>query len=171
MTITEIDLSQEACDARLLEELIFLTKYPERWQQSTWGYTTASPSDWECGTVACLAGHGAVHAGLAEPDFGDLAGLSDAVYIEINAAGIALMQRNAPEGWFNSDPASDFTTLGAVLFGLPAHEAAELFDLGNTLGELWYLAARFTDGRVSMPEELAAKVAEIDSERASGDYL
>ena len=58
-------------------------------------------------------------------------------------------------------------SVGARLFGIDDRQAKWLFNGRNSLRKLWDLAAEFTNGRVTMPEELGDQVSAIDDARAA----
>ena len=51
--------------ARLDNEIAYLETHPEEWNQGLWIGTphNTTPQKWSCGTVACLGGFVAIHAG------------------------------------------------------------------------------------------------------------
>src|SRR5215213_1548053 len=158
-----IDLSQTACDARLRASLLDITEHPEHWEQACW--VAKWPQDgkdeevaaqlkgggWPCGTVACLAGNGAVRAGMVEFKIGDGYWLNEAAY--------ALLDEH--------DRRHGFRELAALLFGIDElAEQMQLFDSDNTLLELWNLAELFTAGRVTVPIDLVQRVVQVSEEMA-----
>lgn len=176
-----IDLSQDACDTRLLNELIFITQLAETcWSQDVWGVTEIDrahfyPDQWTpCGTRGCLAGWAAVHAGLAQPalqpieleEFGD----TPKYYLEITDTGAEMIHAAEltpdPREVPLYDIRQDFHALGLVLFGLESRFAAiSLFRSNHTLGSLWTSAYALTLGRIVLPRELEERVYLVDTSR------
>lgn len=170
-TIMDIDLSLEACDLRMYDALCGLTTDPDSWDQSTWGVTDVADwacpkrGSWPCHTFACLFGRLAIEAGLAEmgSQFED-----QGWWLQINDAGVALLHHYRSVSVAN-EPGEDklkFIQLGALLTRITFEQAQRMAEGGNTLGELWTLAQRYTDGRVVMPATLVNAVAYIDGQRA-----
>lgn len=172
----DLDLSREACERRINDALLEITNHPERWDQGVYacveGATleglreTLSRHEWPCNTFACLAGTVVIQAGYTEPEGPDIR-LHGACYLVINKAGQREL-RDHP--WYqrswNNNNKIDFGGLAALLCGLGPDQSGQIFDSDNTLRLLWELAARFTDGRITLPAELDAVVTNIDNERA-----
>lgn len=159
-----LDLSREACEERLRAGLLYITEHPKHWDQNTWGATTVSGPEYPCGTSACLFGHVAIAAGLAEPGRAYKTAGRPGWLLEINDAGIELLKYTVPMAPLAGVRLA-FLSLGALLLGLSGAQAYELSDLTNSLATLWRLAAEITEGRVSLPAELRAAVNKIDDAR------
>jgi len=155
MNLNHVDLTPEACDRRLFDCLVEITKNPEHWKQGSWGLADWSIKDstlneqlktnrsWPCGTTGCLAGTAIISEGLG--------------YFE----GGNLLVKSLDRHFFS------IGSVGARLFGIDDRQAKWLFNGRNSLRELWNLAAEFTNGRVTMPEELGDQVSAIDDARAA----
>ena len=174
MTTPSIDLSQGACEQRLKNALLEDTNNSDHWDQGVWVVLAGRVSEvmasverheWPCGTAACLAGTVVLQAGLVMP--GDRDHVLGDYFLIIDEAGQQLLldfpwcQRN----W--TDPELDFGGLAALLAGLNITQAARIFDADNSLRTLWDLAAEFTHGRVTLPDELVERVTTIDAQRTA----
>lgn len=117
----------------LRKELQYITDHPEAWVQETW--LDPDPNS-GCGSVGCLAGNAAVHAGRA------------------------ILKRDEDGEWYEPDhPSGCFLELGAELFGINEDEAEWLFEGDNSLQELWEIASDITNGEIEVPVELREKTA------------
>lgn len=173
-----IDLSQDACDRRMLRELRFVTELADScWDQDIWGLTTTDRAHFypdeetPCGTRGCLAGWSAIHAGLALPMLNPAPGqmYEDVQYfLEITETGVEMIKTSTiteidGPGY---DATQDFFTLGAILLGLPDRKTAlQLFKSNHTLGSLWRSALQLTMGRVQLPSDLIDRVIIVDTAR------
>lgn len=153
---------REKQDEILRGGLMRLTLQPELWKQDTY-LDPASFYDRrvqpqavnECGTVGCLAGWMVHDAGLVRHD---PAGVR--VYDLDAAARLGITEEEFTHAGSGS---IDWEGVGGRLAGLNYGQAVCMFAGFNTLRTLWAFAAEFTDGRVTLPEELAGRVAAIDA--------
>jgi hypothetical protein len=173
MTGHEITPERAKQDEILRGALMRLTMQPELWMQSTyldpvaeydvanrpWLAQVTPQAANECGSVGCLCGWMAHDAGV--------------ITLDQNATRVVnvdLADRLGIPRWAVDENHPDYDefcwdTVGAALAGLDRFEAAHLFSGYNSLADLWTLAAEYTNGRVSLPEELRPRVAEIDKHR------
>lgn len=112
----------------LRKELQYITDHPEAWLQETW--LSPDPNN-GCGSVGCLAGNAAIHAGRA------------------------ILKHDGIGEWYEADhPSGDFLVLGAELFDISEDEATWLFEGDNSLLDLWVIARDITRGEIQIPAEL-----------------
>jgi hypothetical protein len=169
--MSDIDLSQDACDFRLFETLLHLTEHPERWHQDSWGYVmnpldkpewvaTVEHGEWPCGTYACLAGTAAIEQHLVTLDEDD--------YLVLNVIGQRLLHERPHLRTEMTHPEDDFEGITRLLFGFNAEWTRRLVSAGNTLERLWTIAHVATAGRVTLPEQLVDQVRLIDERKSAG---
>lgn len=121
----------------LLDKVLsHLIAHPDEWQQQSWARRSA------CGTAYCVAGHVAVMTGH-DVDWG--------------------------HDTFGS-PA--LTTAGELIpvvaqreLGLTDVQRSLLFAGTNTLGDLFWLAERYTDGAITAPDGIEAPRVEATAHR------
>lgn len=114
----------------LQKELEYLTNNPGALCQQTW----LEPSTTSvCGTVGCLAGNAALHAGRV-------------IKTTLPCTGETIYEPVHPSG--------SFEALGMELLDLTESQAVSLFDGDNTLVDLWEVASNITDGEISPPPSL-----------------
>lgn len=118
----------------LRNELQYITDHPEAWLQETW--LSPDPNN-GCGSVGCLAGNAAIHAGRA------------------------ILKHDDVGNWYEADhPSGDFLVLGAELLDLTLDEATWLFEGDNSLLDLWVIAHNITLGQIEIPAGLVETVEE-----------
>ncbi len=114
----------------LRKALDHITAHPQEWRQELYGMRT------DCGTTGCIAYHAVVLAGHS-PGFGADGGT--------NTVSDVLDRRG--------DPAY-LPIVAAADLGLNPDQRWALFCGGNSLADLWRLAAEFTAGEIEVPEHL-----------------
>lgn len=141
--------------AALRAELEWITAHPARWDQNTWCrppatfHRDAADDEWHCGTVACLAGWTALHAGYRPVAY-------DGVDVELPVTDVARRPDAVGVGARVPLPVEH---VARRLLGLTPAQAALLFDGGNSLRDLWEFARVFTDGELTVPADVVARSA------------
>lgn len=120
----------------LRKELEYVTVHREEWNQGTWlrrMYRNDGCAVVECGTMGCLAGNTALHAGWV-PDW-----------------------RGAPTTDYvnNGVVTTEVCVVAGSLLDLERYQAKALFEASNTLIALWMIAEIITDGEIQIPIEVA----------------
>lgn len=107
----------------LRKALEHVTEHPEEHDQTIWARRT------KCGTTGCLAYWITVYAGYE-------ARWPNAVTVHTN--------------WTTANEPIRDTAAREV--GLTRDQADQLFEMGNTIDNLWTLAEAYTDGEITRPE-------------------
>ena len=151
---------------RLLEELRFVTIYPDKHNQGVWAEAETEaplPADADrdmetvddieaprpsaCGSFGCLAGNTAIHEPGVELDWYEADYyLNDGKKVVIWQADYLLNETEASD--WNSRVPKRIKSKARELLGLTPHQAEQLFDGDNTLDELWRLAEQFSGGEI-----------------------
>lgn len=118
----------------LRKVLNFVTDHPDEWNQGVWAVRSA------CGTTACIAGHTVLMTGH-EVEWGP--SLVHDVEHDVEKAVAVL-----GEPW---TPVQTIREVATRELGLTEDQAYLLFNAGNTLADLWWLAGKFTDWQIAMP--------------------
>lgn len=134
ITDRKIDVS------RLRKELEHITAHRDEWRQSTW--LERSPTS-ACGTVGCLAGNTALHAGYE--------------FVWDNRNWAAFVE--------TTDGARPIPEVAQELLGLTDEQASDLFWTGNKLHDLWTLAEIYTGGEITTPDDVRAEYRRDESSR------
>ena len=153
---------------RLLEELRFVTIYPDKHNQSVWAEAETEvplPADADrdvmfvdgveaprpsaCGSFGCLAGNTAIHEPGVELDWYEADYyLNDGKKVVAWRADYLLNETEASDWLGNGRVPKLIKSKARELLGLTQHQAGLLFDGDNTLDELWRLAEQFSGGEI-----------------------
>jgi hypothetical protein len=169
VTLPTVNLTRDACDARLRAALLDITEHPDHWDQAVWGVTDALPTtfsevitagDWPCGTTCCLAGNIAIRERMVVGAPDTL--LPGQTVLKITEEGQNLIAaEHTGVAW--TAGREDFTGLGAALLGFSRLRATDLFRSDHLLADLWQLADALTEHRVQLPDALVETVGAIDT--------
>lgn len=138
---------------RLIDELVFLTEFPEKWDQTLWLQTTNPNRVSACGTTGCLAGNTVLHqnyklyweeAGVVT----DLEGKKTMLYTADYTEEID----DGDGGTYQGKPIDE---VAMFELDLTETQANSLFDGDNTLDELWEKAEQITQQSLDHHRELA----------------
>lgn len=121
---------------RLRDELQWITDNPDVHRQSRWIIQLP------CGTAGCLAGWTVLHEPDVEPDWDDTDSWGHAITDSVLT----------PQG------TRDVSDWAQAILGLDDLYAHLLFDPGNSILDLWRIAAEITDGAIQVPVGVAGGV-------------
>ena len=118
-------------NTQLLRKVLeHVTDHPEEWNQGVWAVRN------DCGTAACIAGHTVLMAGHQV----EWMEMSSATEKAVDVSGGPTIRQVA-----------------AHELGLTRYQEVALFDGGNTLADLWWLAGEMTDGEIAEPVGVGAE--------------
>lgn len=140
--MTEIDVSQ------LRKELEYVTAHRGQWKQNAWLETGA------CGTVGCLAGNTALNAGYL-PVRGYTSFVSRERVLPNEHGQLVLVEND--DGMITTGDGvlvESVRDVAARVLGLTYAESSVLFSGRNSLYDLWYCAAKFTNDEIEIPPEV-----------------
>lgn len=118
----------------LRKTLEHITAHPEEWDQASW-----AQRDPVCGTKFCLAGTAVALQG------------HEFVWNEYECECCQNIATKITGGLYIEEQA-------AADLGLSSTQADRLFNAGNSLNDLWDIAASITDGRIEKPIDLVEPI-------------
>lgn len=128
MTAVNVDL--------LRKVLTYITEHPEEWEQANWAVRT------DCGTACCVAGHAVAMSGYKFR--------WSSSWSTVPSVAFSVFDADGRVGYI-ADVAAEL--LGLDWRDIDQYENGVylLFDVHNTLDDLWRIAGELTDGQIQRP--------------------